>query len=375
MKQIDSHAKRRSWCQINLSTLRYNLKFIRRQAGPAAKILALVKANAYGHGLLPTASLLAQSDCQILGCASLDEALLLRKAKIRLPILLLGSALTSEYTESIRANLILTISSLDEARGLHRAALKIKKRARVHLKIDTGMGRLGALPADTLKLKTYIDSRPLLRLEGIYSHYACSDTKPEFTQTQWRRFEPFLDGTLCQHISNSADILNGPIAKLDAVRAGLALYGISPNGTHQDKLKPALSWYSRLTLVREIPKGHPISYGSTYRTPKRMKIGAVAVGYGDGMMRSLSNKGVVLVNGKRCPILGRVTMDQILIALDSVPGAKNGTPVTLLGKSGKQQLLASEVAHHAGTIPYEIWTHITSRVHRIYTGEKALYSK
>ncbi|MEM9444886.1 MAG: alanine racemase [Verrucomicrobiota bacterium] len=364
----------RSWCEIDLSAFEHNLRTIREVIGNHPEIMAIVKADAYGHGLKKVVLKLKKADCQMIGVASLSEANEVRKYGCKLPILLLSAALRTEYAGAIRAGFLLTLSSIAEARELNREAVRIKRKAHIHLKVDTGMGRLGVSPADALPLKHFIETSPNLALEGIYSHFASADTDNDLTKKQWSLFQSFSESSLKKHFANSAALLNCSDSHLDLVRPGLAFYGISSIGNFQKKLIPALSWKSRITLVKNFAKGKTISYGATYKTPRQMKIAIISVGYGDGYLRYLSNRGQVLVNGTRCPILGRVTMDQIMVDVTKAPEVDNGTEVTLIGQDRQEKILASHMATWAKTIPYEIWTHITPRVPRIYRTRSIRFS-
>jgi alanine racemase len=328
--------------------------------------MCLVKADAYGHGLKPLAQFFQQADCQMLGCACLQEALLIRQAKVRLPILLLSPPLKSEIPEIVRQGFIMTLSSLAEAETLKGEALKQRKKARCHIKFNTGMNRLGVDAEQLIQLFSYVQEAPALKLEGFYSHYACADSDPAMTKEQWKRFSAIQTPELLRHMDNSAGLFGQPDSFCDMVRPGIAVYGISPFPRFQKQLRPALSWKARITFIKEVARGATLSYGATFRAPKKMLIATVAVGYGDGLFRSLSNNGKVLVNGKRCPIVGRVTMDQLLIDISRAGTVENEAEVVLIGNQKKESILASEMAQDAGTIPYEIWCHITDRVPKVY---------
>ncbi|MDD5262974.1 MAG: alanine racemase [Methylacidiphilales bacterium] len=359
-------SKLRCWCEVNLSAIGHNLKVLRKKIGPGPKIMCLVKADAYGHGLVPTARYFETSDCQMLGCAHLQEGATLRKAGIRLPILLLSAPLTAEIHDILKNNLMLAVSSLDEAGRIAQTAEKLRCIARVHLKLNTGMNRLGAEPVEFCKLLDYARRHPRLRVEGVFSHYAGADSDREFTLRQWKLFERHTPEDISRHICNSAGILNFPKSACHIVRPGIAVYGLSPVPGKQDWFKPALEWKSRVTFVKRISKGTPVSYGSTFRSLRAMRVATVAVGYGDGLFRSLSNKGSVLVQGRRCRILGRVTMDQIVVDVTGLRRVRNGTEAVLLGRQKKDSIIATEMAEWAGTISYEILTHVTDRVPKLY---------
>ncbi|MEM9398624.1 MAG: alanine racemase [Verrucomicrobiota bacterium] len=363
----------RSWCEVDLRALEHNVRFIRQKVGQASQIMGVVKADAYGHGLTEISKFLGQTDCQIIGVANLSEAQAAQQAlpqSAKIPIILLSAALESEYEAAIRDRVILTVSSREEAEAINIVAKSCQQKAIVHLKIDTGMGRLGALPQEVDALKRFIKECSYIKLEGLYSHFSAADSDVELTQRQWNLYEPLADTTLTQHMANSAGFLNQKSSHLDIVRPGLAFYGIAPNAKHQSKLRPALTWKSRVTLLKDFPRGHPISYGATYTTARQTRVAVVSVGYGDGFFRSLSNRGHVLINNVRRPILGRVTMDQIMVDVTNTPGVERGSEVILIGSGSTakntSRILASEMAEWAGTIAYEIWCHITPRVQRIY---------
>jgi alanine racemase len=357
---------RRCWCEVDAAALRHNVAAIRKLIAPSAGIMGLVKANAYGHGLVPAARLMAAAGCGMLGCAHVAEARLLREAGIRLPILLLSAALPEDYREIITLRLIATLSTVAEARALDRAAARLRRPVAVHVKIDTGMGRLGAPVAEADAVLEAVNGAAWLRCGGIYTHFSSADSDEAMTRLQMRRFKPFAWWHPVHHSSNSAGIFRKADPLAAWVRPGLALFGISPLPHGQEKLKPVLSWKARVTLVKRVPRGTTLSYGATFRTKRPTVVATVSAGYGDGLFRALSNKGLVLVGGRRCPILGRVTMDQILVDVTAVRGVKAGDEVVLLGRQGRERILAPEMAGWAGTIAYEVLTHITERVPRCY---------
>jgi alanine racemase len=328
--------------------------------------MGLVKADAYGHGQIPVARFLQQHGCTELGCAHVNEGLALRRAGIRLPILLLSGFLSGELPAILRHRLTLTLSSLDDLRAVERAARRARTRALVQVKIDTGMGRLGVLPPDAAPLLQAVRQSPHVQWTGTYTHFACADSDPRMTRHQWTLFCSLLPPGLVGHACNSAGMLAFPSAHGTCVRPGIALYGISPVPRFQQQLRPVLSWKARITCLKTLPAGSTVSYGATFRAPRRTTIAVVSVGYGDGLFRSLSNRGSVLVGGRHCPILGRVTMDQIMIDVTGRPNVRKGTVVTLIGRQAGQQILASDMAAQAGTIAYEVWCHITDRVPRVY---------
>ncbi len=360
----------RTWCEIDLAALRHNARFMRRQPGCGSGLLAVVKANAYGHGLVPVARTLAKAGAGWLGTAHVDEALPLRTNGIGLPILLLSAALRGEVEEIVRQGFAFTWSDADELRHASRIARHLKKNARGFLKIDTGMGRLGCFSQQTSELLQLAHQLPGLECLGLSTHYAGADEDIRFARNQCRAFAPWTDSGLVYHTSNSAATLRSLNPHACFARVGLALYGCSPLPAFRDHLKPVLTWKARITTVRTFPKNWPISYGGTYRARSGERIAVVAVGYGDGLFRALTGRGYVLLAGRRCPIRGRVTMDQIMIDVSDVPTAQPGAVVTLIGRDGSEQIRAETMARWAGTIPYEIWTHIQSRVPRRFLGSR-----
>lgn len=361
----------RTWCDIDFAALRHNLHWLRSLASGQTGVIGLVKANAYGHGMVPVARFLEKERCEIIGCAHAGEARRLREAGIRKPILLFSAFLAEELPEIIRLRAMVTLSSLEEARLAQRAAKRLRQKLGVHVKIDTGMGRLGVFPNQAKSLLQAVRGLDRLELKGVFTHFACPDNDAGFTLAQWSKFTPFLGEHSHHHSSSSAAILRKIDPRAAFIRPGLSLYGISPIPRWQKYLKPVLSWKTRVTLVKTMPAGSTLSYGASYRTSRPEKIAVLAVGYGDGYFRLLSNKAHVLIGGKRCPVRGRVTMDQILVDVSRVRGVKSGDEAVLIGRQKKEEILAGELAALAQTIPYEIWCHITDRVPRVYKTRNA----
>ena len=332
-------------------------------------MLAVVKANAYGHGLGPTARELEAIGTDWLGVANVAEGAALREAGVRLPILLLSATLPEEMDEAVRQKLTLMLSSYQEAKRLDRIARALGRKAGVHFKIDTGMGRLGCWHAVAREELARIRRLPHLTVKGICTHFASADDNAGLTQTQWDAISPIFDENkdLLRHAANSPAVTRRYGFDADMVRLGLALYGIAPNPDDQGLgLRPVLTWKSRVTLLREIARGRTVSYGATYRVPSPQRQAVVAMGYGDGYFRLHSNASHMLVRGKRCPIRGRVTMDQTMIDVTRVAGCRVGDEVVALGSQGGEEIRARELATQAHTIPWEILTNIGARVPRIY---------
>lgn len=353
----------RTWVEIDLGALRHNLKAVRKLAGKAG-IMAVVKANAYGHGLEEVVRVL-DGGVEIFAVTSLGEAIQLRKALKKAPILLLSAALPSEYREIARRGFIPTLSSSGEAALYARSA---PKGAPVHFKVDTGMGRLGALPEKALPTLRAI-LKTGLKVHSLSTHLSSADSDLNTTRRQLATFADLLDKLhhlapeASVHALNSAGAMLHASEEGDLIRIGLALYGISPLPAFQKLLRPVLSWKARITFLNDVPKGHRISYGGTYVTRDATRVAVLPAGYADGYPRQVSGNGAeVLVRGKRCPVLGRVTMDQIIVDVSKVPGAKIGDEAVLVGKQGRQEVTAVEVASKAGTIPWHLFCGITGRV-------------
>jgi alanine racemase len=341
---------RRCWVEVDGRALRHNFRVLRGLVPRATKLMAVVKANAYGHGLIPMAKELETIGTDWLGVANVAEGDALREAGVRLPILLLSATLPEEMEDALRHRLALTLSTYEEARRLDRLARALRRKARVHFKIDTGMGRLGCWHAQAREELARIRRLPGLAVEGLCTHFASADDNAGLTHTQWNAISPFFaeNETLLRHAANSPAVTRRYGFNADMVRVGLALYGIAPHPEDQGLgLQPLLTWKSRVTLLHEMSRGRTVSYGATYRVPARELHAVIAMGYGDGYFRLHSGASHVLVRGRRCPIRGRVTMDQIMIDVTRVPGVRVGDEVVALGNQGGDEIRAR--AGHAGT--------------------------
>lgn len=359
----------RTWVEIDRGALRHNLKVVAKLAGNAG-IMAVVKANGYGHGLNEVAAVIRKG-VEIFAVASLGEALQLRRTEKTKPILLLSAALPSEYREIGRQGFIPTISSAEEARLFARSA---PKRSPVHFKVDTGMGRLGVLPDKAMPTLRAI-LKAGLTVQSISTHLSSADSDSKTTQRQLKTFADLLDELqqvapeAAIHALNSSGTMLHASEEGDLVRIGLALYGVSPLPSFQRLLHPVLSWKARITFLNNIPKGHCVSYGGTFTAPHAMKLAVLPAGYADGYPRQLSGKGAeVLIRGKRCPVIGRITMDQIIVDVSKLRAVKIGNEAVLVGKQGSEELTATEVAKKADTIPWHLFCGITARVAYKYKG-------
>jgi alanine racemase len=366
--------------EVDLRRLRDNYRAI-SAAAPRAKVMPVLKANAYGHGLVEVARYLAALGAPYFGVAFLEEGILLREAGITTPILVMGGLLGNQVPLFLRYGLTLTASSVDKLRHIDQAAESLGTRARVHLKIDTGMERIGIhhYHADALIEAARSCSR--CYVEGIYSHFASADEADlSFAREQLRRFQDVLSRNYDQrgfsrpvlcHMANSGAILQIPESHFDLVRPGILLYGVYPSeeATRTVEVRPALTWKSSVVYFKVVEPGSPVSYGSTWRSDHRVRLVTVPVGYGDGYFRRMSGRAEVLLRGARAPVVGRICMDQLMVNIEW-GSAYNGDEVILLGEdpTSGQRIYAEELAQWAGTIPYEILTNINTRVPRVYLG-------
>ncbi len=357
----------RCWVEVDRAALRHNAQVARERIGPQTQLLAVVKANAYGHGMVEVAAAL-RADAQVFGVANLSEALELRASGIAHPILLLGPALPEEQPAITENAFIPTVSSVTEARGFAGHA------AGINFAIDTGMGRMGCWQDEAIAELEKIVQIPDLHVHSVSTHLPVADEDPAFTEEELAQFETIVrqmrervPGSYKVHALLSAGILGYTTHRFDGVRAGLMLYGCAPLPNDQRHLQPVLSLKARVALLRDLPVGRSVSYGRTFTTARPTRVATISAGYADGYPRSLSNRGAaVLIGGQRCPVLGRVTMDLLMADVTALPKVQLGDEVVLIGEQGDEEILAAEVAERAGTIPWEIFTGIGSRVRRVY---------
>jgi len=370
-----SEITRPTFLEISLSRLKQNFEAIRNYCAPA-KIMAIVKANAYGHGLIRVAQLYQELGADYLGVAVLEEGLLLRESGITKPVLVLGGILSDQIPLFIKNDLSLTASSPDKLEQIDKIAAELKIKAKVHLKIDTGMERIGVHYYSAENFLEKAAGKKNIIVEGVYSHFANAESADAaYTNMQIERFNKVLEfysrhsiEKPIAHIANSAGILQFPDALFDLVRPGILLYGVYPGKETKRSIEvlPAMNWKSRVVYFKVIKPEHPVGYGSTWQSDHNIRAITVPVGYGDGYFRKLSNKSEVILNGKRYPEIGAVSMDQIVVNIEN-DSAYNGDEVILLGTDGSNTITCDEMADWAETIPYEILTNINTRVPRIYT--------
>ncbi|HHW07319.1 MAG TPA: alanine racemase [Clostridia bacterium] len=366
------------WVEVNLAAIEHNFNLVRKLVKPDTKIMAVIKANAYGHGAVEVAKRLAGTGASYFGVATQQEALELRRAGIQVPILILGFTPLEDAEITVAHDIAQTVFSLDQGEALSRAAVKLGRRAVVHVKIDTGMGRLGLPPReDSARVIEALLKLPGIKVEGIFSHLARADEQDKTAALeQERRFSKFIQvleakgiSIPLKHLANSAATMALPETHFDLVRPGIMLYGLYPSPEMEETqvpLCPALSWKTRIVQLKEVPRGTAISYGGTYVTGETTLVATLPVGYADGLRRVLSNRGEVIVGGRRAPIIGRVCMDQTMVDVTGIPNVAVGDVVTIIGKEGEAEITAGEMAHLAGTISYEVVCGISARVVRKY---------
>jgi alanine racemase len=361
--------------EVNLSILAGNFDAIRKHVRPS-RLMPVLKANAYGHGVVRVARLMQTLGADALGVAVLEEGLLLRESGITLPIHVLGGVLGNQVPHFLKHDLTITASSVEILKQIDAVASRLKMKARVHLKIDTGMERIGVHHYNAEKFfETALECRHVF-VEGVFSHFANADAADlTHARLQLERFHETLSffkkrgipPPSVRHMANSGAILQLPESRLDMVRAGILLYGVypSPEAKRTVHVKPALSWKSRVVYFKVIRAGSPVGYGSTWKSDHDVRSVTVPVGYGDGYFRSMSNKASVIIRGKKYSAVGTISMDQIVVNIEG-DSAFHDDEVVLIGSMDGETVACEDLAEWAGTIPYEILTNINTRVPRIY---------
>ncbi|MCD7854738.1 MAG: alanine racemase [Clostridiales bacterium] len=360
---------------IDLDRLAANIRNIKKAVGDR-KVLAVVKADAYGHGAVETAKVCLFNGAEYLAVANSDEGLSLRKNNIMEPILILGYTVSGNLRAVIENDITQTVFSYEMAEEISQAAVNLEKVCKVHIKIDSGMGRLGFLPSEeSIEEIIKISKMKGIFVEGIFTHFAEADSADKsYTELQAKRFKYMCDGLekrglkLLKHCANSAAILDLPELRLDMVRAGIILYGYYPSDEVKKtiEIKPVMSLKTHISYVKKLKAGSFISYGRTYEVKEDMTVATVPVGYADGYMRAFSNKASVIVKGKAAPVVGRVCMDQFMIDISRIPGVEMGDEVILLGEDKGLSIDADMLAELGGTISYEILCAVGKRVPRVY---------
>ena len=380
----------RSWVEINKKVLQHNIEQFQKLIGDKIELVAIVKANAYGHGLVEIAKIAVSSGVNWLGVDSIDEALKLRKTGIDAPILILGYTLLSKLKEIIKYDLRQVVYNKETIVELAKQATKQKKKIKIHLKVETGTLRQGLKKEELLELARFIKKHSQIQIEGIYTHYANIEdtTDYDFAQLQLKRFKQAVDllekndiKVPIKHTACSAAIILFPETYFNMVRLGISMYGLWPSKetfvSAQEKnqrinLEPILTWKTRIAQIKNIKAGDPVGYGLTERVSRDSKIAVLPVGYWDGYDRKLSGVGNVLIKGKRCKLLGRVCMNMVVVDVTDVIDAKLEDEVIILGKRGKEEITVEEIAQKIGTINYEVVTRINPLIPRIIVDYETL---
>ena len=370
----------RVWAEVDLDAIWENMVHMKENIAENTKILAVIKTDGYGHGGVPIAKMLEQLDFMFgYAAATYEEAHVLREAGVKKPILILGYTFPYCYEELIREEIRPAVYRRDTVEELAAAAAKVGKKAKVHIKVDTGMGRIGITPDEEgLEFVRFLIEHPELEVEGIFTHFAKSDEADKTSANhQLELFQNFIDKIQTElgitipvkHCSNSAAILEMPQANMDMVRAGITTYGLYPSEEVSKDIVPlraAMSLYSHIVYCKTIHAGQSVSYGGLFTAQKDTRVATIPVGYGDGYPRSLSRKGYVLIRGKKAPILGRVCMDQFMVDISEIPGVMEGDKVTLLGVDGTERITAEELGELSGRFNYEFVCDLGKRIPRVY---------
>ncbi|MCK8824751.1 alanine racemase [Fuchsiella alkaliacetigena] len=368
---------RPAWAEIDLAKIEHNILQFKKRLAADTLLMAVVKANAYGHGAVEVTKTALAAGVDKLAVAILDEALELKEAGFdEEAILILGWTPAEAAGELIKQGFAQTIYDYDNAQALSRQAVELDKELKVHVKVDTGMSRIGVQPAEAVDFIKAIHKLPKLVVEGVFTHFALADEKDKsFTYQQFNSFKNVLTELAAagleipiKHCANSAACLDLPETQLDMVRLGISIYGLFPSAQVEQELdlKPALSLKAKIAQLKEVPAGTGISYGHTYTTSAPSKIATIPLGYDDGYSRLLSSNSEVLVNGQRAPVVGRVCMDQFMVDVSEVGEVQVAQEVVLIGKQGSERITVEEIAARIGTINYEVVCMLSSRVPRVY---------
>lgn len=371
----------RGYIEVDLEHILSNAQAIKEHIGKKAKIVAVIKTDGYGHGSIPLAKKLEKEEFMYgFAVATEEEAMELVKAGVEKPVMILGYTFPYAYEEMAENGIEPAVFREDMVEEMGKAALKRGKTMRVHIKVDTGMGRIGITPDEKgLSFVKKVVQTKGVELAGVFTHFARADEKDKTTaNNQLQKFTAFIEkihengifGFLC-HCSNSAAIMEMPETYMDMVRSGIILYGLKPSDEVDMSLlslKPALSFYSSIVFIKELEPGSPISYGGTFVTREKMRVATIPIGYGDGYPRSLSNKGYVLIHGKKAPILGKVCMDQMMVDVSAIPMATEGDRVTLIGRDGEEEITADLLGDLSGRFNYELICDLGKRIPRLYKG-------
>ncbi|MBI4879104.1 MAG: alanine racemase [Planctomycetes bacterium] len=366
----------RVWAEVDLSAISHNLAVIRNRLRGRRRIMLVLKADAYGHGAIAVARhVLARGEAQAFGVGDSEEALELRQAGVDAPILILGAIVDGEMKEVIQHDVAVCVHSRSRVRLLEREARRQGRKCRVHVMVDTGMGRLGPFPETALEVARAVAASEWLELEGIATHFSSTQSADDsFTRQQLVRFSEFRKSVqeagiplpIC-HAANSGAVLFEEQSAFDLVRVGAAVYGIfARRDGDASQLRPSLSLHTQVIYLKDVPSGTPISYNRLFTTRRKTRIATLPIGYNDGLSYGLSNRGHVLIRGKQAPIVGAVSMDYCMVDVGEVPGARAGDPVTVIGADGTESITVPQMAEMLHTVPYEITCRLGRRVKRVH---------
>lgn len=365
----------RAWVEVDLGAISHNIRGLKKLVGADVTLLAVVKANAYGHGAVEVAKTALKNGASMLGVATLEEGIELRKAGIKAPILLLGPT-SNEFGRLLYYNLEPTLYDRGTAAGLSEYLAGRNRSLKVHIKLDTGMGRLGVSPQEARSFVQYIENLPCLHVVSVYSHLATAEEEGEgFAEEQHRQYQQILRGLEklkgripYTHIANTAAALGKPAMRENLVRVGLATYGLYPHDRLKKAidLRPALSVKSRISFIKKVPPGTSVSYGRNFIAQRETLVATISIGYADGLPRAFSNNFEVLIRGRRIPLIGNVTMDQCMADVSRIPDATIGDEVVLLGIQGEERITAEDWAEKLHTINYEVVCSFKVRLPRVF---------
>lgn len=365
--------------EIDLDAFARNIAALRSKLPERTRFIAVLKADAYGHGAVPLARRCEREGVSMLAVALLEEARELRSAGVSFPILILGPLVPQQVEPAAKAGFILGIGGPTQLHDICSYASP-NNPVRIHLKLDSGMGRMGLVETDLEPAAAMLRNNPNVKVEAIYTHFAnASDSRDAFTQRQIERFERMLIllepagvRTPLHHIANSAATVRGVTGEADFVRVGVSLYGAEPLDWEQSRLEPVMTWRTRISRLKTLEAGEAVGYGTTFHTSRRSRIATLPVGYADGYDRLLSNCGSVLVRGKRAPVVGRVSMDLVTVDVTDIQEAAVGDDVILMGRQGNVEISAEEIAQKTGTISYEVFCNVSARVARLYRSSQGV---
>lgn len=367
---------RPTWAQINLKNLDYNFCLSKKIVGPKVRILVPVKADGYGHGIVAISKRLAKLGVDYLGVASIDEGIVLRNAGIKTPILILSAVLDNDISAILDYQLTPAVCRWETAYSLNKEAKKRKLTAPIHIKVDTGMHRIGVAHNEAYNFVREVARLRGLNIEGIFTHFPCADNSPLFTKNQIKIFNSIIQQLektgiviALKHCSNSLGVISYPEGYFNMVRPGLMIYGLYPKEGLRLNLKPLLTLKTKVVYLKSVSCGSGIGYGHTYIASKQMRIATLPIGYGDGYPRNLSNKAHCLISGKKAGIIGSICMDQLMVDVTGIKGVEIGQEAVLVGAQKDKRITVEYLAKLAGTIPYEIVCNLGNRIRRAYSPE------